>query len=163
MKPEAYINLIKDRTQAYFKLEEKKTILDREYDLVASYQMLLGRTFVSQKTVIDQFETNEYILVKTMPRLGQDELDTFCKQIPEIVEDLVKLNQNHRSTYINFILAADALEVDKKTIERFKHEKIYAFYFRGFSDVRLIVVNLDKDEIICNKSAKAVKKAYKPF
>ena len=163
MKAKAYIDIIKQRTQAYFDLEEDKTIANEHYDLMASYHMLLGRTFVSQKTIIDQFETNEYILLKTMPILKQDMLEDFCSQIPELVECLVKLNENHRSTYINLILAADALDVDRKTIEQFKHEKIYAFYFRGFSDVRLIVVNLNKGEMIYNKSAKAVRKAYKPF
>lgn len=164
VEKQTYIQLMYDRCKEYFKLEENKQLLNESFELYGKYQMLLGRTLVTQKDIIDQFETNEYLLFKCIDRLDTELLAHYMTYIQTVVNEVVKLHKYHRSTYINLVLVCDELatDLDMGIIKRFKAEKIYKFYLQGFSEVRLIVVDLQNKQVVVNKAAKGVKKAYMP-
>jgi len=67
------------------------------------------------------------------------------------------------STVINGVLILeDGFEENlKKSIEKFKFNRSFAFGFKGWAYIRLLVVDLSKGEVITNKRGKEVKKFYK--
>ena len=55
--------------------------------------------------------------------------------------------------------------IDKSTenfIKKFKFNKPYKLYFHGWSDIRLLLVDLSNNLVISNKQGKKVKKVYIP-
>lgn len=161
---ETYLELMERRLKNYFDLEENKLINNKVFDLYGKYHMMLGRTFLSKTDIIDKFETNEHVMIKCVPHLTQEDLERYLAYLNELPEKVVSLNQYHKSTYINAVLVCeDYIACDLKTIKKFKYEKIFGFYFRGFCEVRLMVVELPTSKVFTNRDGKRVKKAYEPF
>ena len=159
-----YIELMGMRLKNYFELEKNKIIDNKVFDLYGQYHMMLGRTFLSKKDIVDKFETNEHVMIKCVAYLSQEELEGYLMYLREMPKKMVSLNPYHKSTYLNFILVCDEhIKCDIKTIKKFKYEKIFGFYFKGFCEVRLVVVELPTGKVFTNRDGKRVRKAYMPF
>lgn len=163
MNKDKYLEVMRTRLENYFELEEDKIINDEAFDLYGKYQMMLGRTFLSKQVIIDKFETNEHIMIKCISHLGEEDLEKHLMYLRELPKQMVSLNPYHKSTYFNFVLVCeDYIKCDIKSIKKFKYEKLFKLYFRGFCEVRLIVVELPTGNVFCNKDGKRVRKAYMP-
>lgn len=159
-----YLELMERRLKNYFDLEEEKIINDEVIDLYGKYHMMLGRTFLSKTDIVDKFETNEHVMIKCVAQLSQEDLERYLAYLNELPKQMVSLNQYHKSTYINMILVCDNyIDCEVKTIKQFRYEKIFGFYFKGFCEVRLVVVELPTSKVFANRDGRRVKKAYEPF
>ena len=76
--------------------------------------------------------------------------------------DIVKPDENHMSSAITGVLvtkhkpSADIID----TIKKFKYHKGFAFGFKGWVDIRLILVTMEDNYIVTNKKGKEVKEVY---
>jgi hypothetical protein len=68
------------------------------------------------------------------------------------------------SSTITGILVVDSLSNKDliRKVEKFKFQKSFAFGFKGWADVRIILVDLEDLDIYISKKAKDVAKFYKP-
>ena len=66
------------------------------------------------------------------------------------------------SSTITGVLVLDYKPEDNiiQKIKRFKYHKGFAFGFRGWADIRLILVTMDDNYIVTNKKGKEVKEVY---
>lgn len=159
-----YSILLSRRLNNYFDIKYNNTILSHSLDIFASSNLVLGRTMISQKDIIDRFESNEYVLVKYFDDLNDYNIDDFINYIKATPNHLVKPHNEHKSSYINAIIVCNDIP-DKSIInkiKRFKYEKIYKFYFQGFCEIRLFIVDLSNNLVISNKAGKKLKKVYLP-
>ncbi|PHV70395.1 hypothetical protein CS063_10980 [Sporanaerobium hydrogeniformans] len=164
MQKERYLENISEKLAYYCTIEREKQIGKEMLDLYGSCSLMLGRTLLSPKDIIDKFETNEHILIKTYEEIGQEEVNQFLDYLKELPSELVKPHAFHKSTYINGIMVGSTLgaSLDKKLVKRFKYEKIYTYYLKGFCEIRLIVITLDNQEFLTNRAGKRVKRMYLP-
>lgn len=161
---EKYLELMEARLRSYFEIERDKMLENETFDLYGKYHMVLGRTFLSKKDIIDKFETNEHTMIKCVNYLDQRELEEYLAYLSELPKKLVSLNKYHKSTYLNFVLVcSNNVQCDIGTIKKYRYEKIFGFYFKGFCEVRLVVVELPTGKVFTNRDGKRVKKAYMPF
>lgn len=129
--------------------------------VILIYQNLFtGRTFITQKDIIDRFEINEYCLVKTFEKIDNSVLESFCDYGKKLTKDLVKPHSEHRSSVITLVIISDNLlkENTLKLLGKFKYTKYYKFYFHGFSQVKVVLVDLFNNRVYCSKNAKLLKK-----
>ena len=159
-----YTHLLSDRLYNYFDIKYDNQLVSNTFDIFASAKLILGRTMVSQKDIIDKFESNEYVLVKYFESIDNFIIDEFINYIKITPNFLVKPHKEHKSSYINAIMVCSTFP-DKsavKKIKTFKYEKIYKFYFQGFCEIRLFIVGLSDNIVISNKAGKKLKKVYLP-
>lgn len=156
-----YTSLLSQRLKTYFEVKTNKY----NVDLFASTSLILGRTMVSQKDIIDKFESNEYILVKFFDEFSSENVNTFIDYIKTTPELLVKPNKNHKSSYINAIMVCNDITATSSInkIKKFKYEKFYRFYFQGFCEIRLFAVDIENNKVFSNKAGKSFKKVYQPI
>lgn len=156
-------NLTKKLTN-YFNIKYNSSILSNTLDLFAESKLILGRTMISKRDIIDKFESNEYILVKYYDYLTDDTINDFIEYIKTTPSYLVKPNIQHKSSYINALMVCNNLpnQSNINKIKSFKYEKIYNFYFHGFCEIRLFIVGLNNNLVISNKAGKRFKKVYLP-
>ena len=159
-----YLNYISKIHNSDFSLKENYFLLNETYNLFGYSKFTLGRTFISQKDIIDRYDSHEYILLKYLPNITENDLNNIINTLPKLTTALVKPDKFHKSTYITYILATDSLSSSIKLneIKNFKDNRVYKWYFQGFSEVRLLLIDLSSHFMVCNKPGQKVSKMYLP-
>lgn len=164
MNSSEYIKFIKKKFNKDWSVCDNFLINNETFNLYAHCSFSLGRTFITANDIIDNFHTNEYILLKYINTLDMAFLHSFINNIINIHSNLVTPCKNHKSSYTTYVILYDdcndlsALNIIKK----FKYEKVYKFYFYGFSEIRLLAINLTNKSMTTNKCANNIKKMYLP-
>lgn len=162
MNTKDYLILLEKMYSSYFKIEKNVEILDMPIDIYARYSDVGGRTFMTQKDIIDKFEVNEFCFVKSFNEIDEISLNNFINFLKLTTEKLVNHNRDHKCTTITGIMVTEksAGKDINKFITKYKYTKPYLFYLHGWSDIRLIMINLQDNNIITNKEGVKVKKVY---
>ncbi len=135
----------------YFFSHLEKYVLVREANLWSSdsFEHSLFQTYegsITRKDINDLYEDIENYVEPMLVRKG---------------EDIVP--KNHMYSYITCILISDgsiSKEV-QKSIRSFKFEKGYLFNIRGYSQGRMLAVDLENQKIYANFHGRKLKKHYK--
>jgi len=160
---EKYLQDTERKLSKYFDIKKSYQYKDLNMDLFAESFIRSERYFATKKATVYAFENNEYNFIKSYKKLEKNQLNSFLEVLKSATEDFVVPHNEHMSTVINGILILEnGLEENlSKSIERFKFTRNFAFGFKGWAYIRLVVVDLSKGEVITNKRGKEVKKFYK--
>lgn len=164
MELKEYIEKIEPSFTKHFKIEEQKALCGQVLDFYAECHMVLGRTLLSRKIIIDKYETNEYIVLKHYKYITEEELGEFVEYLKSLCESYIKTNEYHRSSYIRGVIVSDQ-STDQcviNKIQKHKYEKIFKHYFEGFCEVDIIYIDLSKGIGTFSKGIKWLKKVYLP-
>jgi hypothetical protein len=164
LKSEAYFNLLNTRLNKHFKIEVDSEINNKKWDVLAVSNMVFGRHFISKQDIVDRYESNEYIMIKSYENLDEASIEDVMDYLKKLTETYIKPHKEHKSSYITVVLACDNTPNENiiKKIKSFRCSKIYKFYLHGFCEVKLVLVDLKDLTVITNKAAKSVKKVYNP-
>lgn len=156
MDADLYLNHIEKVLSSNFDIKKNVAIIDRKIDLYGFWTMEFGRSFLTKDKVIDKFECNEHCFVIKKDRLDKEDVEDFISYLKRGAKEVVKPHKDHKTTYITGIMICnDVMDDDiKNMIKRFKYTKNYKLSFYGWSSIKLIVVNLKKEEIYYNSIAK---------
>lgn len=157
-----YLETIENRLKKNFDLIRNYTINNCDFDLFAKYNVRTERYILTKKTVIDAMENNEYCFIKYFDNLDKERLKTYIQSLIGIIDILVNPNEEHMSSTITGVIALEnkptAEIVDK--IKKFKYHKGFAFGFKGWVDIRLILVTMNDKYIVTNRKGKEVRQVY---
>ncbi|MGH4140212.1 hypothetical protein [Clostridium sp.] len=147
-----------------FDISKNIELCDKKISLFAEYRGVGGRTFMTQTDIIDRFEFNEYCVVKDYKNVNMEDVVEYTEYLKTVINTLVKPHREHKSSTITGVIVCST-PIDKSTenfIEKFKFNKPYKFYFHGWSEIRLLLVDLSNNLVISNKQGRRVKKVYIP-
>lgn len=161
---EDYKEIIKERLSRYFNIEEKYTYNNKVFDLFAISNIRNEKFMASKKLTIYAFENDEYCFMKHYEKLDSGKLDEITETLKSSIKDYIKPHGEHMSSAITGVLVVDELSGDEliKKIKKFHHQKSFAFGFKGWVDVRLVVIDLKNRDVITSKKANKVDKFYRP-
>lgn len=162
MNTNDYLLLLEKMYNKHFTIEKKVKVLDYPIDIYARYSDVGGRTFVTQNDIIDKFEVNEFCFIKSFDELNINNINDFIEFLKITTEKIVNPNRDHKSTTITGVIVSESSASDKiiETVSKFKFTKAYLFYLHGWSDIRIILADLQNSSIITNKEGAKVKKVY---
>lgn len=165
MDSKSYINYLYDRYCIYYNTNRNVNILNESIDIYAHFNEVYGRTLITQKDVIDMFETNELCYVKRIENVDMSSITAFTEFLKKAVDEFVQPKKDHMCTYITGVLVTECPIDENITqyVKKFKHSKSYFFSLHGWSEIRLLVVDPNNKNIITNRSAKKVIKFYNFF
>lgn len=157
-----YLDNIQKKLQYSFDIERNYVINNYKYDLFGKYLLRNERYVLVKKATIYAIENNEYCLIKYFDELDKNNLQEFIESLKKAVDVIVKPSNDHMSSIITGVIVTDnRTEFDlEKIIERFKFQKGFAFGFKGWADIRLVLVTLNEKFVITNKKGKEVSKVY---
>lgn len=165
MKAGEYLNLLESRYGKYFDIEKNMIYQGIKLDLFAKSFIRNERYIASKKLTVYAYENNEYCFVKQWEALNEDQLHQFVDLLKSAVDDYIIPHEEHMCSIITGVLLLEK-EPDRelqRRVKKFKFHKSFSFGFKGWADIRLILVALDRGEVIANKKGKEVLKFYRIF
>jgi hypothetical protein len=157
-----YLNIIKGRLESNFDLIWDYTIDNYEIDLFGRFNMKSEKYILTKEAVIDTMENNEYLFIKYINDLNKAYLEDYIKLLIGSIDKLIEPSRDHMSSVITGVLVLDNRPDEEiiRTIEKFKYQKSFSFGFKGWVDIRLILVIMNENHIITNKKGKEVREVY---
>ncbi|HER25320.1 MAG TPA: hypothetical protein ENO17_09775 [Candidatus Atribacteria bacterium] len=163
-KLETYLQDLEDRFKYYYELERDKEISGLKVDICALSSTEHFRQVLTKNIKIDQHYTKEYAIVKAEKRfVNKNELEEFTTYLKSLTDKPFAPSMNIMSTIINGVLVSisgfseEAVNFAKK----FKFSKSFLLGIKGWCDIRLILVDLKKEELYSNQKGEEVLSAYK--
>lgn len=163
MDLKCYIDNLYDRYCIYYNTSRNINIFNESIEICAHFTDIQGRTLITQKDIIDSFETNEICYVKVVDSIVLSSLIDFTEFLKKAVDTFVKPKRDHMCTYITGVLVTNSPLDDTliQYVKKFKHSKSYLFSLHGWSEIRLLVINPEIEMIITNKPGKKAIKFYR--
>lgn len=161
MEFQGYINKMEKKLQGSFDIHRNYTFNNYRFDFFAEYHLRRERYILMKKAVIDAMECNELSFIKYFSGLNKIEIERFTQILIKAIE-LINFDNGHMSSIITGVIVLDKkpdIEIIE-IIEKFKYHKGFAFGFKGWVDIRLILVTMDEKYIVTNKKGKEVKEVY---
>ncbi|MCT4619519.1 MAG: hypothetical protein N4A62_09045 [Marinisporobacter sp.] len=158
-----YIEKIEKKLKSHFDIEKDYVYKDLQIDLYAKYYIRNEKYMATKKMSIYAFENNEYCFIKYFEDLTEEKFKNFIEVLKLAVDDFIQPHSEHMSSVITGVLVTNS-EEDKKIsdiVRKFKLHKSFLFGLKGWVDIRLILVHLDKNVVITNKKGKEVQDVYK--
>jgi len=157
-----YLNNVERKLKSYFDIERDYDLNGYPLDLYAKHHFRNERYVLSKKFVVYGQENNEYIFIKYFEEVGEISLKEYIDFLVKSIDILVEPDNDHMSSVITGVLLTNhkpKIEVIE-TIKKFKYHKGFAFGFKGWVDIRLILVTMDGECIVTNKKGKEVSSVY---
>lgn len=160
-----YLDIIEEKLKSSFDIKRNYSINNFQYDIYAEYHLRNEKYILLKRAVVYAFENNEYCLIKHCENYSKDLIKEIIYTLKESVELIVKPGSEHMSSTITLVLVTDNIlneDLDEiiKTITHFNYNKGFAFGFKGWADIRLVLVNLNEGLIATNKKGKEVSEVY---
>jgi hypothetical protein len=160
-----YLDNIQKKLENSFNISRNFNINNFTYDLYAEYHLRNEKYLMVKKAVVYAFENNEYCLMKYYKEFTIEDYEIITDSLINSIESIVNPSNEHMSSIITGVVITEKiqeknLEYIRKKIEQFKYNKGFAFGFKGWADVRLILVSLNEGLIAANKKGKEVSKVY---
>lgn len=160
-----YIETIENKLKNNFDITKNYDMNGYVYDLFAEFHVRNERYFLMKKAVIYGVENNEYVLLKHFENINEDLCHNYTECLIKSIKSIVNPTNEHMCSIVTGIIVVDSirgmdLEYYKRFIEKFKYNKTFAFGFKGWVDLRLLLVSLDDGLISANKKGKEVASIY---
>lgn len=158
-----YLENIEKKLEAYFDIEKDHSYKEISFELYAKFYTRSERYILTKKAKIYGIESNEHCFLKHYTQLDKVQLGEFIHILKSACVDYVTPHDEHMSTVITGILVVDqSCERDLiNIVEKLKYQKSFAFGLKGWADIRIVLVCLDKGEVYTNKKGREVKEVYK--
>lgn len=164
MKFENYKEKMLERYARNFDVKEDYKYNDWDFDIFSILNVKNEKYFGAKSIKVYTFENDEYVFLKYFKSFNEESLDKFIDILKKAIEDYVDPHEDHMSSAITGVIAVDKIDDTNliKQIKEFKYQKGFLLGFKGWADIRLILVDLSKDNVITSKKAKKVGKFYQP-
>lgn len=158
-----YLDIIEERLSRNFNIQRNVRILEEQIELFAKLEVHNEKYFASKNVKIWRAENYEYCFIQSFDQIDERKIEKFQKLLIDSIDQFVQPHSEHMSSIITGVMVVNDLpETLEKKITRFKFRKVYAFSFKGWVEVRLIVVNLHSNRVISNRKGKEVQNFYLP-
>jgi hypothetical protein len=159
----AYLDKLSQRYKSYFDVHSDYELLGEKLDIFAEFRVHSEKFFLVKSVKVFSFDNFEYCLVKCFNHeISINDLDNYSNYLINVTNKIVKPNSEHMSTFLSGIIISEkgfSQEVIAKA-QKFKYSKDFLFTLKGWCDVRLILVDLARNDVITNSSGKKAKGNY---
>ncbi len=177
MKFAEYEELLRKRLGTYFDFKTDVTLDGRIYPLVAEHTARLEQTVLGKDNVVDYFDTREFCVLSRHASISRDGLEAELARARNLVKTLAKPCRTHKSTMITRILAVESSPAGeagdksarqpfehavRRLIGRFRHSRAHLFFFHGWTDLRVFVVDLGTAEVLASPLGRRDKAPFSP-
>ena len=160
-----YLERLQQSYTAFFDVYKNKTIASEVFDIYA-YSRIKHQKYIGiKKFKVLEYENYEYCLVKLYADIiSKKNIDVLIECLKKSIDILVSPHFEHMSSVITCVIISDKsiTECAINRVEKTKIARMFAFGFKGWCDVRIVLVDLKNNKIFCNKKGREIADFYKP-
>lgn len=155
-KEEKLESVLKAYTRFYnIKREEVAPPFDAEAEFISHNEQFI----LVKAAKIAEIDSNEFVYFKSVDRLTEETLIELDKTAWERGLSKVNPGPGHRNSDVSLIIIADKIDEDAfKLVKKLKHSKSYLFTFHGWSNYKLIAIDLSDNRTTFNRQGRTLKK-----
>lgn len=148
---------------AWFDVTRDVTVAGRAFRALAQFHSF-GEQYVLVKRVkLWEAEEHEYMLFDVRDRIDAEAARSYVEFMKNEALELVKPEPNHMSSFRTLVVIANSASDEACSLFRkASHRKNFMWGIRGWSDVRLALIDLSKPQgsrVVCNGAAKRIRKS----
>lgn len=148
---------------AWFDVSRDVSVAGRAFRALAQFHSF-GEQYVLVKRVkLWEAEEHEYMLFDVRDRIDVEAARSYVEFMKNEALELVKPEPNHMSSFRTLVVIANSASDEAYTLFRkTSHRKNFMWGIRGWSDVRLALIDLSKPQgsrVVCNGAAKRIRKS----
>ncbi len=162
MDREDYIEMMMDMFYHNFDLNEEEEVAGEEFDLYAFCEVTNEKYLVTRSLKIYQYNDYEHCLVESRKSFSRGKIrDDFFQRC---ISELLEVESGHHQSYLTYVqvVSEPLSEEDIAFLENYKFATSFWLGIRGWCDLRLVAVDLSREQIYVNKEAERVKQIYQP-
>ena len=148
---------------AWFDVSRDVSVAGRAFRALAQFHSF-GEQYVLVKRVkLWEAEEHEYMLFDVRDRIDVEAARSYVEFMKNEALELVKPEPNHMSSFRTLVVIANSASDEACILFRkTSHRKNFMWGIRGWSDVRLALIDLSKPQgsrVVCNGAAKRIRKS----
>lgn len=148
---------------AWFDVSRDVTVAGRSFRALAQFHSF-GEQYVLVKRVkLWEAEEHEYMLFDVRDHIDAEAARSFVEFMKNEALELVKPEPNHMSSFRTLVVITNSASDEACSLFRkTSHRKNFMWGIRGWSDVRLALIDLSKPQgsrVVCNGAAKRIRKS----
>lgn len=148
---------------AWFDVSRDVSVAGRVFRALAQFHSF-GEQYVLVKRVkLWEAEEHEYMLFDVRDRIDVEAARSYVEFMKNEALELVKPEPNHMSSFRTLVVIANSASDEACSLFRkTSHRKNFMWGIRGWSDVRLALIDLSKPQgsrVVCNGAAKRIRKS----
>lgn len=148
---------------AWFDVSRDVSVAGRAFRALAQFHSF-GEQYVLVKRVkLWEAEEHEYMLFDVRDRIDVEAARSYVEFMKNEALELVKPEPNHMSSFRTLVVIANSASDEACALFRkTSHRKNFMWGIRGWSDVRLALIDLSKPQgsrVVCNGAAKRIRKS----
>ena len=148
---------------AWFDVSRDVSVAGRAFRALAQFHSF-GEQYVLVKRVkLWEAEEHEYMLFDVRDHIDAEAARSYVEFMKNEALELVKPEPNHMSSFRTLVVIANSASDEACTLFRkTSHRKNFMWGIRGWSDVRLALIDLSKPQgsrVVCNDAAKRIRKS----
>lgn len=148
---------------AWFDVSRNVSVAGRAFRALAQFHSF-GEQYVLVKRVkLWEAEEHEYMLFDVRDHIDAEAARSYVEFMKNEALELVKPEPNHMSSFRTLVVIANSVSDEACTLFRkTSHRKNFMWGIRGWSDVRLALIDLSKPQgsrVVCNGAAKRIRKS----
>ncbi len=155
-KEEKLESVLKAYTRFYnIKRDDVEPPFDAEAEFISHNEQYI----LVKSAKIAEIDSNEFVYFKSVDRLTEENLTELDKTAWERGLSKVNPGPGHRNSDVSLIIIADKIDEDAfKLARKLKHSKSYLFTFHGWSNYKLIAIDLSDNRTTFNRQGRTLKK-----
>ena len=148
---------------AWFDVSRDVSVAGRAFRALAQFHSF-GEQYVLVKRVkLWEAEEHEYMLFDVRDHIDAEAARSYVEFMKNEALELVKPEPNHMSSFRTLVVIASSASDEACTLfHKTSHRKNFMWGIRGWSDVRLALIDLSKPQgsrVVCNGAAKRIRKS----
>lgn len=137
----------------------KKDSSNPNYAAYADFNSHNEQYFLVKSAKIADIDSNEFVYFSLIQELNISNFSVIDNQTWQNGLSRVKPYYGHRNSDVTLIIISNHIDNDcKKQIKKTKHYKSYKFSLLGWSNYKLVAVEISSKSVFTNKSGKDLKK-----
>lgn len=145
---ERYYNIIRDNVTEPFDAEAQFISHNEQYYLIKAAK-------------VADIDSNEYVFFKTEDVLTLEKFNELDKIAWDTGMSRVVPALSHKNTDVTLVIFADRIDNDCfVAVKKRRHYKSYCFSLKGYSNYRVIAVELKLKRFVCNRQGQSLKKMF---
>ena len=152
-KIDSYYENIKNKLLTQFNIDSDFSINNKKIDFIASFNEKNTKFALLKEIKIYEFETNEYFLFISQKTDDSSLIFNRVNHVKENLKDIARPHEDHMSSQVLLVYVSED-EIDEdlaRKAARFKYQKGFAFGFKGWADLGLVVISLKSNRVVTHK------------
>ena len=164
-----YFNKIAEQYEKTFDIYRDKEINGEKYLAYGHFYSYSEKYVLVKEVQLWEVKSHEHIIFMDISEIKMNDLKKVDILIKEYMEPfLVRKGEkypekNHMYSFLTVVIFTSKRISDdmKRKIKKYKYEKNYLFFIRGYTSGRIIVIDTENMEIVTNKSGTVLGKFYR--